>query len=103
MEFRYLGFDQTLNTRTYRFKSMVNGDPALFFLVTADLNLFLAHHVGIQEGPALCAKKLATDLGNPAAENHELTHEDLRAYVSARALAEAQKAESRRRSARHHQ
>jgi len=101
VELRYLGFDQKLNTRTYRFKGLAGADPALYFLVNADLRLFLLHRIGIQEGPTLCAKKLASDLENPVARDHELTNEDLRAYVDARALADAQKA-SRRMSARQH-
>lgn len=101
MELRYLGFDQKLNTRTYRFKGVAGRDPALFFLVTADLRLFLSHRIGIQEGPTLCARKLASDLQQPAAGDHELTNEDLDAYVKARAMADALKV-SRRSGARQH-
>ena len=100
MELRYLGFDQKLNTRTYRFKGVTGSDPAAYFLVNADLRLFLLHRIAIQEGPTLSASKLASDLQNPASESHELTDQDLCAFATARALAEAQKAESRRRSAR---
>jgi len=102
VEIRYLGFDQKMNTRTYRFKGVVGRDPALYFLVNADISLFLLHRIGIQEGPSLCAKKLASDLLNPAADSHELTSDDLRAYVNARALADKERAESRRRGARQH-
>jgi hypothetical protein len=77
-------------------------DPALYFLVSADLSLFLQHHVGIQEGPTLCAKKLACDLQKPVVGSHELTNDDLLAYVNARELADAQKAASRRSSAHLH-
>jgi len=100
VELRYLGFDQKLNTRTYKFKDGSGDDPAAYFVVTADLRLFLLHRIAIQEGPALCASKLASDLQKPALGNHELTGEDLCDYATARALAETQKAASRRRGAR---
>lgn len=96
MELRYLGFDQKLNTRTYKFKGVERGEPNLYFRVTADLRLFLSHHVGIQEGPALSASKLASDLQTPASADHELTNEDLHAHVSARALADARRTAARR-------
>jgi hypothetical protein len=96
MELRYLGFDQKLSTRAYKFKGIANGKPTLYFIVRADLGLFLANHIGIQEGPSLCATKLAADLQEPANGSHELTNDDLRAHVSARAMADARKAEARR-------
>lgn len=95
MELRYMGFDQTQNTRTYKFDRLIKGEPMARFLVTADMALFLRHHVGIQEGPALCAQKLTSDL-ECSAVSHELTNDDLRAYASARADAEARKAAIRR-------
>ena len=101
MELRYLGFDQKQNTRAYRFKGVSNGEPTLYFVITADLSLFLAHHIGIQEGPSLCANKLASDLQEPERLNHELTNEDLVAHANARTQAEARKAEVRRNAARH--
>ncbi len=100
MEIRYLGFDQKQNTRTYKFKGIGNGEPTLYFVVTADLSLFLANRIGIQEGPSLCAHKLATDLLETAGESHELTNDDLRALVISRAMADARKAEARRSGAR---
>ena len=96
MELRYLGFDQKLNTRTYKFKGIANGEPTLYFMVTADLRLFLSHRIGIQEGPALSAHKLASDLLTPLNGNHELTNEDLTAHVNARAMAEERKAGARK-------
>jgi hypothetical protein len=96
MELRYMGFDQKQNTRTYKFDGVASGQPTVHFAVTADLTLFLANRIGIQEGPTLCAHKL-TGSPEPAADaNLELTNEDLRAHASARSLAEARKAEARR-------
>jgi hypothetical protein len=65
-------------------------------VVTADLAMFLQHRIGIQEGPGLCARKLASDAQTPPIENIELTNDDLRAMVDARAVADARKAELRR-------
>jgi hypothetical protein len=111
MELRYLGFDQKQNTRTYKFDGLANGRPAVHFVVTADLALFLANRIGIQEGPTLCARKLSStpepapdthpesttpDSTNVESTNLELTNDDLRAHVSARSMAEARKAEARR-------
>jgi hypothetical protein len=96
MELRYMGFDQTQNKRTYKFDRLVKGEPLARFLVSADMALFLRHHVGIQEGPALCARKLTSDLECSAEAAHELTSDDLLAYVSARTEAEARKAALRK-------
>jgi hypothetical protein len=96
MEFRYLGFDQKQNARVYRFDVLEKGEPARQLLVTADLALFRTHGVGIQEGPSLCAQKLAADLAGSSDGEHELTDADLRAYAAARADAETRKAAARR-------
>ena len=95
MELRYMGFDQKQNTRTYKFDGVASGQPTVHFLVTADLALFLANRIGIQEGPTLCAHKLSSSL-EPADTSQVLTNDDLRAHASARSLAEARKAEARR-------
>lgn len=96
MELRYLGFDQKQNTRQYKFDSVVNGQPTLHYVVTADLALFREHHIGIQEGPSLCAHKLTSAQQASTEVKLELTGDDLRAHADARSLAEARKAELRR-------
>jgi hypothetical protein len=96
MEVRYLGFDQRLNARAYRFDVLEKGQPARHCTVTADLSLFLTHSVGIQEGPTLCASKLTADLGSNVDGIHELTGEDLRLHADARIQAEARRAEMRK-------
>ena len=101
MELRYLGFEQAQNKRVYNFEKIAKGKPAAHFVVTADLQLFLVHHVAIQEGPGLCAQKLEADLERSAGGSHELTNEDLLAHAHARAEAEARKAESRGAGRRH--
>jgi hypothetical protein len=70
--------------------------------VTVDIGLFRVHHIGIQEGPNLCAKKLAADLEScsegtrAAAGSHELTGEDLRAHAEVREAEEARRVEARK-------
>lgn len=96
MELRYLGFDQLGNARGYRFDLVSDGDRAREFTVTVDLALFRAHHVGIQEGPSLCAQKLVADLESRSEGTHELTTEDLKAYADACAEAEARKIAARK-------
>jgi hypothetical protein len=100
MEFRYMGFDQRNNTRAYRFDRVAKGEPTVRIVMTADLRLFLAHRIGIQEGPALCAHKLAGDPDSAASGVKELTNDDLLAYARARALNEAHRAEIRARGGR---
>ncbi|MGA2268105.1 MAG: hypothetical protein ABSH44_06500 [Bryobacteraceae bacterium] len=96
MQLRYMGFDQTEAVRVYRFDSIVERAPTVRYRVTVDLTLFLKHHVGIQEGPSLCARKLAADLETVQQREHTLTNEDLLAYVTARAEAQARKAAARK-------
>lgn len=99
---RYLGFSQLQNERAYRFDVTETGHATRQLIVTVDIGLFRVHHVGIQEGPSLCAKKLAADLEgysegtHAVAGSHELTSEDLRAYASARDVEEARRAASRK-------
>ena len=96
MEVRYLGFEQQQNPRTYRFEVIEKGQAPKRFVVIADLGLFLIHHVGIQEGPTLCASKLTADLEKNFDGAHELTGDDLRSHADARILAEAHRAEMRK-------
>lgn len=97
MELRYMGFDQTQNMRCYRFDRIVKGEPPLRLTITADLALFVEHRVQIQEGPTLCAGKLAADLAQSQTGRHQLTNDDLVAHLQARTIAEALKNESRGR------
>jgi hypothetical protein len=91
-----MGFDQQRNARTFRFDVVSKGEVTRHLLVTADLALFLTHRIGIQEGPSLCAQKLATDLDKGVEGSHELTEDDLREHAAARTLAEARRAEARK-------
>ena len=102
MEVRYLGFEQQQNARLYQFDVVEKGQPSRRFIVIADLSLFLTHRVGIQEGPALSASKLAADLERNFDGVHELTAEDLRAHANARSLAAAQRTQMRKPPPRRH-
>src|ERR1043165_7907214 len=96
MEFRYMGFEQAQNARAYRFAIIVKGSVTTHCVITADLALFRTYQVGIQEGPSLCALKLAADLQASPDGVHELTVDDLRAYRDERAATEARKLEARK-------
>ena len=82
MEIRYLGFDQRQNSRVYRFDVRTDGQLTSQVSVTADMAVFRNHSVGIQEGPFLSGNKL--------------TAADVRAYVDAKALTDAQRAGARK-------
>lgn len=100
MELRYLGFDQLRNARAFRFDIIVKGEATRQAVITADMALFLQHHVGIQDGPTLCAAKLTADLERNLEGEHVLTGEDVRAFGDARAAAEAKRIETRRMAGR---
>ncbi|MCC6857642.1 MAG: hypothetical protein IT158_03725 [Bryobacterales bacterium] len=100
MEFRYRGFEQNDNIRTYKFDGLTKGEPVLQLVVTADLRLFQKHHVGFQEGPGLCARKLIAGLDTLENHSHELTNDDFLAFAGARAAGEARRAAARRASFR---
>jgi hypothetical protein len=93
-----MGFDQKQNKRVYRFDGLARGEATTHFVVSADMSLFLANHIAIQEGPSLCALKITAGPGSPEEHvfEYELTGDDLRAHAAARALADARKAETRR-------
>ena len=96
MEFRYVGFEQQQNARAFRFDVVAEGEITRHLVVTADLAHFLVYRVGIQEGPSLCAQKLAADLEKGVEGAHRLTEDDLREHAAARTLAETRRAEARK-------
>jgi len=96
MHLRYMGFDQSRAVRVYRFDLLNEREPAVRYVVTVDMSLFLKHRVGIQEGPSLCARKLTSDLEALQQQDHNLTNDDMLAYVANRADAEARRAAARR-------
>jgi hypothetical protein len=101
VELRFIGFDQQDNIRTYKFDGLEKGQPIVRLVVTADLTLFLKHHINIQEGPDLCARKLSTDPAEIGPKDHQLTDEDLLVFATACADEKAHKAELRRKANLH--
>ena len=102
MELRYMGFDQQDNIRAYKFDGVEKGQPNVRLVVTADMTLFLKHHVSIQEGPDLCAHKLSADSAAIGPKDHQLTEEDLLVFATACADEKAHKAELRRKANLNH-
>ena len=100
MEVRYLGFDQRQNSRVYRFEVRTDGRLTKQVSVTADIGVFRNHSVGIQEGPFLSGNKLTADLERGWEGEHELTAADVRAHADAKALADAQRAGTRKAPSR---
>lgn len=96
MEIRYLGFEQSQNSRVYQFDVRTDGQPKKQASVSTDIAVFRDHSVGIQEGPFLSGNKLTADLERGWEGEHELTAADVRAYADAKALAGAQRASTRK-------
>ena len=87
-DLRYAGFQEAESIRSYCFEAVASGHPVQRFIVTVDWALLLKHHIGIQEVPALCLRKLAADLKAPQdAGSHQLDDDDLFAYASSLAAA----------------
>ncbi len=95
MELRYLGFDHLRTARVFRFEVMSKGQATHQAAVKVEIGLFFEHHVGIQDGPTLCASKLAADLAGNVTGEHQLTADDLRAHTELRAAAEAKRIAAR--------
>jgi len=85
---RYTGFEQSGSIRIFRFEQFVPGEERKVFLVTADLDLFARHHIGLQEGPALCLRVLTTDADAPAQDGPpsqcSLGDRDMLAHIARR-------------------
>ncbi len=91
-DLRYAGFQQTEGIRSYCFDAVVPGYQARHFIVRVDMALLLTNHVGVQEIPALCLRKLAADLrAIPDSASHELGRDDLQAHILSRATTPARK------------
>jgi hypothetical protein len=96
MQLRYMDLYQTNNTREYRFDGVGAGETAKHFVVSADLALFGKYQMPLQEGPALCLKRLAADLETLQPLPHEHTSGDLAAHASAQAAAAGRKNSARK-------
>lgn len=96
MEIRYLGFDQRQNSRVYRFDVRIDGQVTKEVSISADISVFRDHSVAIQEGPTLSGNKLTADLERGWEGEHVLTAADVQAFADTKALAEAQRAGTRK-------
>jgi cold shock CspA family protein len=87
---RYVGFDQSGNLRLYRFERVTPGESRTTVVVNADMALFTKHHIGIQEGPALCLRLLVAALdaaagaAAPTPPPYALTDREMLAYLESR-------------------
>jgi len=93
---RYIGFEHRGNTRFYLFEYLVPGTQKRTLSVNADVALFARHHVGMQEGPALCLHLLegALDFADPAAWaslQRSLTDHEMLAHVASRPVPRARR------------
>jgi len=86
---RYVGFEHKGNVRAYMFEEIAPGAEKRTFTVNADLALFTRHHVGMQEGPALCLHLLAAELDVAGAAagtsvHCSLSDREMLAYLASR-------------------
>src|SRR5215472_5589387 len=83
---RFVGFDQANSIRTFHFQALIAGKETRDYSVTADVTLFGKHHVGIQEGPALCSRLVMAELATSFAETASLalTEKDILVHVESR-------------------
>jgi hypothetical protein len=95
LQIRYVGFDHLNASRAFYFDVLSESGAKTRYTVEADLRLFPQHGVVVQEGPALCARKLSFNLANGITERHELTTDDLRSHVFQRAAEQQQRASQR--------
>jgi cold shock CspA family protein len=91
---RYVGFEHKGNVRAYLFEWLMPGTEKRTFAVDADLALFTKHHVGMQEGPALCLHLLLEELdaegtGEAKPIKCSLSDREMLAYVASRPVAKS--------------
>jgi hypothetical protein len=79
---RYTGFEQIGSVRTYLFNRVVIGQKSTPMVVTAEIPMFLKHHVSIQDGPALCLHVLSLESAD--GPSRELTEDDIVAYLASK-------------------
>lgn len=92
LDLRYVGFEQTGNVRRFHFESATSGQASRRYVVSVDLALLVEYHVGVQEAPALCLRKLLDRLaGSPETELDQLDEADLGEFVRLREAAAAER------------
>ena len=80
----------------YRFEVRIDGRLTNEVSISADISIFRARGIGLQEGPLLSEKRLMADLERGCEGEHELTAADVQAFADTKALAEAEHAASRK-------
>lgn len=79
---QYMGFEQSGTIRAYRFQRIARGEETREFIVNADLALFVQHHIGIQEGPALSLRLLSEGLHSTVPPSQSLSQLDMLAHLA---------------------
>ncbi len=100
-----MGFEQVQNIREYTFHRVATGEETIIFVISTEVALFLKHHVGLQDGPVMCLRKLTAELEAQAVEPVEvpalrqaLTDQDMLGYIAARGLFASKKQGPKSRS-----
>jgi cold shock CspA family protein len=101
---RYMGFEQNGAAREYKFDRVMAGGDAARVLVRIAMSLFNAHHLSIQDGPALCLRILNAPPRDPDAMGSlevsmAVTDADVQVYLQSK-LAAAQAGSARGRQSR---
>lgn len=87
MQLQYMGFTQSGNVREYVFHRVAHGEDTKVFVMSTDMALFLKHHLGVQDGPVLCLRRLSAKLDacDPAEQpslRHSITDTDVLVYMA---------------------
>jgi len=76
MQIKYNGFTQLDNVREFIFHCVSPRQENKIIVVTADLSLFRKYHLGLQEGPLLCLRKLICEC-DALSSVEQLSHREL--------------------------
>jgi hypothetical protein len=83
-QLRYVGFQHRENQRVYRYERISPGEATQNFSVCADLALFQACKIAIQDGPTMCLRILTAGLdagqSTEAMASSSLTEQHIRDY-----------------------
>lgn len=87
-EVRFVNFDEANGVRTFHFQAIICHKEMREYAVTADMTMFGKHHVGIQEGPALCSRIVAAELAAGHTDHRKLvlTEAQILAHVASRPI-----------------
>ncbi len=100
-QLRFVGFNQANAIRTFHFMVVVAGKEVRDYTVTANMEMFWKHRVGIQEGPALCSRVVLAELAavRGAIVPLTLTEDDILAHIASRHVLVRKKPHRRRPAA----